>query len=393
RTFSGPARDRDRLLTAAAEYVYGEAEPSLYALYLSEAGRGADALRFLDGVDRSDMSDDAQADLLNVWGVVLLQAGRDDEAAKRFHAAVALDPFAWRAWNNLMLAEPDEEAQWRNAQAAASAMRRAPSGRQPSPPERMAVDLPLLDYRAALDGYASLIRSTGSHSLPTGPMEINMASAAGALHDWEEVRRLMARLAPAAPLTRLLHDHLAGDRLSEAGRFADAAARYRDAYAVWLAMPDRNARDPELPCALAYVLGRAGERDESARLFAAAAPSTSCLVDQARLADAAGDRARADALLDQAERLAPDTPFPVYGRGLVSLARGDLDAAAAAFRTAHERAPHWAEPLKGLGDAAAAAHRYDDARRHYDAALREAPEWPELRAARNAAAAAAGKRS
>ena len=75
KTFSGGAADLDKLTTQAAEYIYGAAEPALYATYLANAGRNADVESFGQNAFASTPKADRPF-LLNAWANALVVTAR-----------------------------------------------------------------------------------------------------------------------------------------------------------------------------------------------------------------------------------------------------------------------------------------------------------------------------
>ena len=67
KTFPGKPAALPLLLTDAAEYIYGQAEPYAFAVYLSSNGRSPEAIRLVKSA--FGMADESQRPLLlNVWG-------------------------------------------------------------------------------------------------------------------------------------------------------------------------------------------------------------------------------------------------------------------------------------------------------------------------------------
>lgn len=133
-TFEGRAGDLDSLTGKAAEYVYGRSEPLQFATYLVGNGRGAEALAFLPLAYSRAADDETRARLENLWGNAYVSLNRPAEAAAHYRLAMALSPYNWRSWGNLvgaLLSGGGEEAAWRESQALLEAARRAPKDRQP----------------------------------------------------------------------------------------------------------------------------------------------------------------------------------------------------------------------------------------------------------------------
>ncbi len=101
KTFTGPPADLGKLVTQAAEYVYGQAEPYIFSSYLQSNGRDAEAIAFIPSVYQSSRPVE-QPYLLNAWGIGLLDVGRPRDALVKFRQALSLKPDYWIAYNNVM---------------------------------------------------------------------------------------------------------------------------------------------------------------------------------------------------------------------------------------------------------------------------------------------------
>lgn len=100
-----------------------------------------------------------------------------------------------------------------------------------------------------------------------------------------------------------------------------------------------------------------------------------CTIISARIAELAGNSARANGLFSRAVKQAPSLPYAEQAWGEVRMRRGDLRGAEVAFRAASEKAPMWAEPRKGLADTLAISGRDSEAVGLYRKAAERAPRW------------------
>ncbi len=123
KTFTGAMSDLDKLTTQAAEYVYGRSQPGLYATYLIDAGRNAEAVAF----SKAAFGMLARADkpyVLNAWANADQNIGaKPIETAPLYEKAIQLKPDFWVAYSNLMNVDmllQNEEAAWRLGQAMQS---------------------------------------------------------------------------------------------------------------------------------------------------------------------------------------------------------------------------------------------------------------------------------
>jgi len=184
KTFAGAASELNKLTTEAAEYVYAESQPALWATYLGNTGRNEDAIAFCRAAfARADKAD--RPYLLNTWGITLQNTGGSSrEALELFRAALKIKPDFWVASNNVMNALwllGDEEGAWR----AGEDMRTAAGGRPGRAPEEQYQNWDTLTWNlgpwldalvANVDANAGL--GTGSNS--AGPQ---FADIEARLHD------------------------------------------------------------------------------------------------------------------------------------------------------------------------------------------------------------------
>ena len=94
KTFSGKPEELPALVTRAAEYAYGHADPVQMAYYLHRAGRPADTIALIRSRFAS-VPPETQAMLLNVWGNALNTLDRVPEALAKYRLAIDLNPKFW----------------------------------------------------------------------------------------------------------------------------------------------------------------------------------------------------------------------------------------------------------------------------------------------------------
>ncbi len=127
RTFSGSAGQLDTLVASAAQYLYSQFQPVLWAVYLQWAGRCPEAIEFIKS-DYARADAPSRAALLDDWsacaGVV---GGTWENSAQLLQAAIAIQPDFWDAYSELEYAQMlhgEEEEAWHTGQA----LRRAAGG-------------------------------------------------------------------------------------------------------------------------------------------------------------------------------------------------------------------------------------------------------------------------
>ncbi len=103
-TFAGAAGDFDKLAVQAAEYVYGQSQPGLFARYLTDEGRNDEAIAFAKS-HMPEASRDDQPFLLNAWGNSILAKGEPGASARAlpfYQEAVRIKPDYWTGYFNVM---------------------------------------------------------------------------------------------------------------------------------------------------------------------------------------------------------------------------------------------------------------------------------------------------
>lgn len=157
-----------------------------------------------------------------------------------------------------------------------------------------------------------------------------------------------------------LADALArAEALARKGKTSEAAALYR---AVLAKVPDHTSA-----------------RQGLAKLSARPTAAPGALMAQAQKHAAAGQTAKALALLEQARRLAPDVPEPANAQGIVLARAGRLSAAVECFAAAVETQPDFAEGHNNLATALRSLGRAEVAE---DAARRAVELRPDVAAFR-----------
>jgi len=115
-TFTGATDDLQKLTTQAAEYVYSQSQPALWAAYLTNSQRNEEAIAFCQAAFASAPKDDRPY-LFNSWANAFANTGRPlREALSFYRAALKIKPDFWIAHNNVMnslWALGDEEGAWR----------------------------------------------------------------------------------------------------------------------------------------------------------------------------------------------------------------------------------------------------------------------------------------
>ncbi len=401
RTFAGGARDLDALVVEAAQYVYSQFQPALWARYLFSVGRCAEAIEFIKSAYAAVSGGD-RASLLNDWGSCTWEL--DPSPASRraalelYRAAIKASPDFWAAYQNeaTQLGHlGDEEEAWRSLEAL-----RARLGARAG-----------ADLSADLTGnFGNFLNTLTADAVATGgkgsfgPQSIApwIAELDVRLHD-PTAAELILQTVPASdqdPETNARVHFVHGLLAAELGD-ATRAATEMDAFTEVLANPANRGvgstvgpplvdRDPS--CEIAPIEEQAGYPAKADAILANpdAAHFVDCQRFRGDILDHRGDWTGAQQAYAQAVALAPDLPFGYYSWGVAFARHGNLAGAIAKLQAANQRGPHWADPLKAWGDVLVKQGHLAQALTKYDEALKYAPSWLALKRARDAAA---GKRT
>jgi tetratricopeptide (TPR) repeat protein len=384
KTFTGAAGELNKLTTVAAEYVYAESQPALWATYLGNTGRNEDAIAFCRAAfARADKAD--RPYLLNTWGITLQNTGGSTgEALTLFRAALKIKPDFWAASNNVMNALwllGDEEGAWR----AGEDLRKAAGGRPGRAPEFayqnwdvLAWNLgPWLDALLAdVDSNAGL--GTGANS--SGPA---IADIQARLHDpaSADLALQTTKADPKDPTVAAM-THFVRGRLAAEGEDVPRAASEMEAFATANADPAVSANYPGYNCWVGPAEEAAGHAGKADAALEAGGHFVDCYRFRGDILDHRGDWPGAQKAYADSVALAPDLPAGYYSWGVALARHGDLKGAEAKLKEANQRGPHWADPLKSWGDVLARQGRTKEALMKYDEALTYAPNWGALKQAR-----------
>jgi tetratricopeptide (TPR) repeat protein len=394
RTFSGKRQNLSALITQAAEYVYGHADPIEMAYFLHRAGRLDEAIAFVrarfPNADRAE-----RAALLNVWGNVLADEERWIEALAKYRSAIALEPAYWNPYTNsvtvlrdagreaeaLQMGERWERAahrgEWREGRGTKDLFAYV---------DLLRWDLPeaIRALRADLDASAG----HGSWGQENGPF---VAFLYGLQHDPAEAE-LLLQTSPDADVDAysviegtVARGVLAFDR----GDFAAAAQSWDDwmrKFTAASAPVQSNFIGADCWLPIVYEMANRREDADAALERTAAESYVDCYRMRGDLHDHRGDFAQAQKDYAAGVALAPSLP-PVYlAWGAALLRHRQYNAAIEKLKLANEFGPHWADPLKVWGDALVKQGHTQEALVKYNEALKYAPNWAALKEARAAAA-------
>jgi len=384
RSFTGSIGDLAKLTTGAAEYVYAQAEPALWAYYLQDAARYQEAIAFCQvAFSKAPVRD--RPLLLNVWANSLANTGGDaKESLKLYREAIRLAPNFWIGYNNVMntlWGFGDEEGAWRTGEE----LRKAAGGRPGAAPETEYQNWDILTWN--LPSYLNTMVADantggGTNLSAEGPA---IADADVRLHDLTAAELSLATTqADDSDPTIPAMTHFVRARLAAEADDTAKAASEMEAFKTAYANPAVEFNYPGYNCWIAPAEEAVGHPERADAVLKAAGTFVDCYRFRADILDGRGDWAGAQHAYAAAVALAPDLPAGYYSWGLALARHGELDAAMAKLKDANQRGPHWADPLKAWGDVLARQGKIKDARSKYDEALRYAPNWNQLHAARAA---------
>lgn len=388
KTFTGPVKDLDKLVTQAAEYVYGQSEPVLFAQYLTQSGRDEDAQAFIQDAYAHAEGEDKAA-LANQWGEAALDLGHYDEAAAKFRLAINLKPKAWGFWDDLVYAEQQsghEEAAWRAGTAMLAQAKKASKNDRPKRTDLANFEQLTQDWPTTLTDTledAKLNAGAGTDRTPDGPV---LADIYARMHDWRNAELNLTASDPDEIAAKGEAFLIPARRAIDDGNPAAAVAPMEAFYKAWLADVAWQSTFIDNSCLLGLAYGLTGRIADAEPVYKRLGQRLACYAYRADGLEHAGDHAAADEAYAAAIALAPDLPIGWYHRGMALARRGDLKGAASDLAAAHARGPHWADPLKAWGDVLARQGQWRDALQKYDEAIKYAPNWAMLSAARSAAA-------
>jgi tetratricopeptide (TPR) repeat protein len=367
--------DVDDLTRQAAEYVFGRAEPDLFARYLIDTNRLAQAILFIH-VAFATASDEDRPALANLWGEALLNQNKLAEAADRFRLAIQIDPFYWRAQNNLVGILPavtGEEAAYREG----IAMRRLAQGLifRPGPSLYDQTNFAQLTLDPA-KVIAGLLYDRALAQAEGAEYDSNswIAEQQAVLHNWGAVSEFLAESPSDDVTTAFDVQAMAGLRAMEQGDYAGAVRHFEVADSLWRATATLQAYFPDFQCNLGLAYAHQGQMARAWPLFAAQR-YVRCRAFHADVLDLAGRWPEAQHAYRLAEAVAPSLAFAYEREGAALLRHGDPKGAIYRLRIAHLLSPRWADPLKVWGDALVAEQRISAALFRYRQALRRAPQW------------------
>jgi tetratricopeptide (TPR) repeat protein len=386
KTFVEGPEALDKLTAAAAEYVYGQAQPAQWTMYLATAGRNSEAIGFARGAFwRADKADRPR--LLVGWAVALTNIGQPREAMSLARQAIALNPQLFDARYILMYAMTilgDEEGVLR----AGEDMRKAAGGRPGRAAEGYYRNSDLLTFNLQANRDALLVDLDSKGDVGRiFDEELKLADLDVGLHDPTAAELAIAEQKddPSDPNILALTHFIHGELAAESGDSTRAATEM-EAFGAMCADARVSAQCARRSCWIAPAEEAVGQPEKADTALKTGGAFVDCYRFHGDILDHRGDLAGAKTAYADAVALAPDLPAAYYSWGLALARNGDLTGAEARFKDAHRRGQHWADPLKAWGDVLVRQGRAKEALLKYDEALLYAPNWVSLRTMRESLA-------
>ena len=384
KSFSGSRVDLSKLLTAAAEYVYGQAEPYTFSAYLEEHGRNAEAIEIIKEAYPTS-SDKDRPWLLNAWGNALSALSQNTAALEKYQQAIRLNPRFWLEYGNMQdsqIAQGHEQAAYETGVRMEKLAHRRSwfTARVPGlyyqVTDFMRMDLPashreILADEAAHGGQGSLVGQDQ-------PFDAEMLARMHA----DKQASLVLQTSPGAGTdpyviaeTAFVQGLMALDRQD----YAAAATQFQTTNTLLTQNPSQMLNFVTQPvCFLGLALGYTGHPKQADADIAQGGHFVDCYRFQADMADHQGDWAPAQQDYQAAVALAPSLPQAYDSWGLALMRHQDYAGAILKFQAANQRGPHWCDPLEHWGDALAAQGKYQEAIEKYAEASKYTPGWGAL---------------
>jgi tetratricopeptide (TPR) repeat protein len=394
RRFTDTAGHIDAPVNAAAEYIYGESEPGLFAKYLSDIGRNDEAIAFAKA-HFSKASIEEQPVLLNYWAnAITFKAlpNANIEALALYQEAVRIKPDYWIGYNNSLLALGNLGREEELVQLGQQMIKIA-GGRPGRAPDEMyqPYDFAVFNLEAERRGALADMASTdgGTLTAQSGAEGLSVTLIDVLLHD-VAAARLRFQTTVWDPKS---HPDAANAAVAQAFLEKEldnlpAAAERWDELSLLYADPVIVASIASMICSAVPIYEKTGQPQKADAALSAVGALTlvDCYRYKADVLDMRGNWVGAQEWYTKAVKLAPSLPGGYYSWGLALAKHGDLPAAIEQLRLANLKGPTWADPLKAWGDVLAKEGHGEEGLAKYDEALKYAPNWKELKESREALA-------
>ncbi|MGH8282647.1 MAG: hypothetical protein ACRESE_02225 [Gammaproteobacteria bacterium] len=384
KTFTGPPGSLPALLTSAAEYVFGRAEPYNFANYLEEHGRDADAIALVMEVLPA-ASAKTRPWLLNAWGNGLTDMNQNAAAVDKYREAIRVNPKFWIAYANLQNAQMqlgEQEAAYQTGRSMEQHAHRG-SWFAASMPElyysnqdQLRMDLPAVHQELVDDETAH--GGVGTLTNQDAPLDAEMLARMHA----DRQASFILQTSPGASSDNYViaaTQYVQGLMALDQQNYPQAVSEL-EALAAMITQHPALQGDFNSPpqCTLGLAEELAGYPDKADAAIAQGGHFVDCYRFKGDIADHRGDWPQAQKVYQAAVNLAPSLPMAYQSWGLALLRHQKYAIAIVKFQQANALGPHWCDPLKYWGDALAAQGNYKAAIQKYAEASQYTPGWSAL---------------
>ncbi|HVC37039.1 MAG TPA: tetratricopeptide repeat protein [Gammaproteobacteria bacterium] len=384
KTFSGALADLQKILTAAAEYVYGQAEPYLFSTYLEQNGRDSEAIVLTKAAFPAAAAKDRPW-LLNGWGNALTDMNQYSVAVDKYEEAIRIDPHFWIAYTNLTAIDM---VLGREEQAYQSGIRMERIAHRGSwfaahMPEAnyeyvdfLRLDLPALHRELVADEAAH--GGEGSNTTQDAPWDAEMLAR---MHAYKQALQTL-QASPGAgsdPYELAEAAFVQGLMALDQQNYAQATSAFQTTNTLLTQNPTLQGNFYAQPdCYLGLTLEFSGQSAQADAAIIKGSSFVDCYRFKGDIADHRGDWAQAQKDYAEAMALTPSLPMAYESWGLALLRHKDYQGAITKFKQANARGPHWCDPLEYWGETLAAEGDYNGAVEKYTEASKYTPSWGAL---------------
>lgn len=384
KVFTGSPADLPKLLNSAAEYVYGQAEPYLFAVYLEEHGRDAEAIALIKAA-YPKASDIDRPWLLNGWGIALSDLNQNAASADEIEQAIRLNPHFWIAYGNLqdsqILLGQEESAYQTGLRLEKTAHRGSwfaahMPGTFYQVTDYLRMDLPAQHREFVADEAAH--GGQGSLLGQDAPLDAEMLAR---MHAHKQAT-LILQTSPGAgsdPYVLAETAFVQGIMALDRQNYSQAVTQFQMTETLLTQNPTQQTNFyTSTSCYLGLALGLSDQMVKADAAISKGGHFVDCYRFKADIADHRGDWAQAQKDYAAAVALAPSLPMAYQSWGLALLRHQDYQGAIEKFKAANQRGPYWCDPIKYWGDALAAQGHYKQAIEKYAEASKYTPGWGAL---------------
>ena len=384
KTFSGAPVDLQKILTTAAEYVYGQAEPYLFSTLLEQNGRDADAIELIKAAYPGASAQDKPW-LLNGWGNALDDLNQYEAATDKYAEAIRIDPHFWIAYTNqtavdLVLGQEEQAYQSgirmeRIAHRGSWFAARMPDANYEYL-DFLRLDLPAVHRELLADEAAH--GGEGSNTTQDAPWDAEMLAR---MHAYKQALQTL-QASPGAgsdPYELAEAAFVQGLMALDQQNYAQATSAFQTTNTLLTQNPTLQGNFYAQPdCYLGLTLEFSGQSAQADAAIIKGSSFVDCYRFKGDIADHRGDWAQAQKDYAAAVALAPSLPMAYQSWGQALMRHQDFQGAIEKFQAANQRGPHWCDPLKYWGDTLAAQGNYKEAIQKYAEAANYTPHWGAL---------------